>query len=536
MYSATKNAQGNYEIFQNGQRISTGTSSILGNYGLSEGQLSTPAPTPSTSPTGVEPPPRNDQQSNPNGYNGTPDNPTNTDAGLARVNASAPQPITRNPGESASDFATRLLNSPFFLAGGGGDNNSAFVFDQASNSYVAKPASSVVNRPVNNSLRQNVVSTNSVGSSGGGSIGGEALLGSETEAEKRAREYLDSSFKAPEDEATIIARKTAEASSRIQANKDYFASLLGEQGKVNDQRNRETNARAVLSGLSGSSEAGTMAENTGNVNKADNQKILAQQQVALENIYKDIQDNAHAEFDNQKQDAYKTATDILARKDELKTKAVTDISMLAKSGFDFASIKANDPVTYAHLAQSVGGEAQLNAISVLNRPQESIIDKKVENGKYVIAYQNPLTGKVRIESTDLGIPPQYTKSIDLGDKIMFVPDNFNPAVDKPLYVTKGIAPKAPSTAPQGTEGERKSSAFAIINKLAQPGVKDKTTGVPYISPDGYFTFEGFKTLVKNAIEDNVTRDEFISQYVGQLLPGRGKEYGLTATEIKKYGI
>src|SRR3990167_7127005 len=44
-YSYKKNAQGNYEIFQDGQRISTGSVSSLARYGLSE-TSSTPAPMP----------------------------------------------------------------------------------------------------------------------------------------------------------------------------------------------------------------------------------------------------------------------------------------------------------------------------------------------------------------------------------------------------------------------------------------------------------------------------------------------------------
>ena len=46
MYSSKQLANGNYEIYQNGQRISTGTASVLGNYGLSPTTPSTPAPMP----------------------------------------------------------------------------------------------------------------------------------------------------------------------------------------------------------------------------------------------------------------------------------------------------------------------------------------------------------------------------------------------------------------------------------------------------------------------------------------------------------
>lgn len=40
MYTATKKSDGNYEVFFNGTRVSTGSSAILGNYGLSPTQLS----------------------------------------------------------------------------------------------------------------------------------------------------------------------------------------------------------------------------------------------------------------------------------------------------------------------------------------------------------------------------------------------------------------------------------------------------------------------------------------------------------------
>ena len=45
-YSASKNASGLYEVYQDGNRIATGTASILQNYGLSETQLSSSEPAP----------------------------------------------------------------------------------------------------------------------------------------------------------------------------------------------------------------------------------------------------------------------------------------------------------------------------------------------------------------------------------------------------------------------------------------------------------------------------------------------------------
>lgn len=487
---------------------------------------------------GTNVPLRNDQQSNPNGYNGTPENPTNTDSGLASATRNAPSFPTRNAGESASDFATRILNSPFYLAGGGeagvdaNGNKSAFVYDPGTNSYVAKPASSI-NRAITTAPRQNSISGANTSGSG---IDYKALIGGEgSDAEKSANAYLDSTFQTPQSESDIIAKKTEDAKSRIQANKDYYASLLTDQAGVNELRTRETNARAVLNGLSGSSEASTMATDTATKNTQANEKIRTAQNVALEGIYKDIQDTAHSDFLQQKEDATSSAKDILARGEANRTKAVTNITTLAKSGFDFASIKANDPVTYLSLAKAVGGEAQLNAISVLNRPQEAIIDKKVENGKYVIAYQNPLTGKVRIESTDLGVPPQYTKSIDLGDKIMLVPDNFDPAKDKPIYISKGIPPKAPSNP---TISEVKTSLVDQYTNAFSPG-KKLPDGTPTISPDGFATFTAWKEAIKEAPTKGIPRADFIKNFGYLLLRGADgnidSQYGLTPAEKKIIG-
>lgn len=308
-----------------------------------------------------------------------------------------------------------------------------------------------------------------------GGVAGGGVDGS-SDVEKKAKDYLDNSLTTPETEQQIIDRKTKEASSRIQANKDYYQSLLTDQAPVNDLRTRETNATSVLNGLSGSSEAGNRAVVTAEINKKANDSILAKQNLDLQAIYKDIQDSAYTEAQNQKADAYKSATDILARKDANKTKAITDITTLAKSGFDFTAIKVSDPTTYKHLADSVGGEAQLNAISVLNKPVNTIIDKKIEGGKYIVAYQNPLTGKTSIESTDLGLPAQYTKTIDAGDKMIAIPDNWDgttvpqgttPGKNQGIVFEKGAVPKAPSTTTPSTKGTIISGGLTYTPQDAQ---------------------------------------------------------------------
>ena len=68
----------------------------------------------------------------------------------------------------------------------------------------------------------------------------------------------------------------------------------------------------------------------------------------------------------------------------------------------------------------------------------------------------------------------------------------------------------------------------MINQLLE--LKD-ADGTPYIEEaTGYFTAQGFKTLVKNAVENGVTRAEFLAQYASYLNPDAIKNYGLTTKE------
>jgi hypothetical protein len=83
-----------------------------------------------------------------------------------------------------------------------------------------------------------------------------------------------------------------------------------------------------------------------------------------------------------------------------------------------------------------------------------------------------------------------------------------------------------------TEGEKKAKAFGIINQLIDRVDAD---GTPYTDGSGYFTAKGFKTLVKNAAEDGVSRAEFIAQYGDYLNPDVLDNYGLTAKEKVSLG-
>lgn len=259
-----------------------------------------------------------------------------------------------------------------------------------------------------------------------------------TQGELAAEDYLGS-FKAPETEEEIQARKLRENQSRIDSINNYYQELVYGQQRVNEQSDREANAQAVLSGLSGSSEAGGMMRESQQRGQQNIAKIQAEKQMQMQQVYSEIQNDAYNAYKDQLTNARQSAADVLALRDAREAKASTQVQTLAQSGIDIDKLAQQDPQTYQYLSQSVGGPEMLKALFTLNRPKESIIDKKVEGGKYIIAYQKP-DGSVRIESVDLGLPTGYSKTVDAGDRILAIPDNWNGDPSKLVTISKGLTP------------------------------------------------------------------------------------------------
>lgn len=99
--------------------------------------------------------------------------------------------------------------------------------------------------------------------------------------------------------------------------------------------------------------------------------------------------------------------------------------------------------------------------------------------------------------------------------------------DGKLSKLLGAAPKALN------DTQSKQQAYSTINQLL--GMTDEN-GVPYTDPNGYFTPEGFKKIVSNAIEDGLNRGDILQQYGDKLFPGAIKKYGLTPKEIADLGL
>jgi len=98
-----------------------------------------------------------------------------------------------------------------------------------------------------------------------------------------------------------------------------------------------------------------------------------------------------------------------------------------------------------------------------------------------------------------------------------------------LKTAKSLEDK-PEKAPKPTEGETLTSNFAKINKILDGNTS--VNGTPLKDPNGFFTPQGFKTLVTAARSSGVSRKQFLEEYGGNLDPNQIAAYGLTAAEKK----
>lgn len=231
-----------------------------------------------------------------------------------------------------------------------------------------------------------------------------------------------------------------DAQKQVNSLRKYESSLLQEQSQINQENLRQNAAVNTLTGLAGSSEANVTTQRETAKGQQANQQIQAQIQTQIQSVLADVRKDARQAYQFERGEARLDRAQAFTEDKEMYTRALDSSKALASSGATIEGYKATDPEGYEYLAKTLGGEDVLKATFTLNRPQESIIDKKIEGGKYIIAYQNPLDGKMRIETVDLGLPPQYTKTIDAGDRILAIPDNWSGDPSELITVNKGLTP------------------------------------------------------------------------------------------------
>jgi hypothetical protein len=245
-----------------------------------------------------------------------------------------------------------------------------------------------------------------------------------------AEQHLNT-FKAPETAEQIAERKRKQSQGLIDSINTVYDDEVAASRTRGQERVSMDNAVAVLSGLMGGTEAVRTRNAVNEKNDKEVQAINNKRATDLARIYTTISSDADAEAREQAADATRSAEEIVARRSAAQAKALESVKGIAAGGLvDFDSFRSSpqNAKVYEYAVDAAGSEEALRAAFMLNRPQDQIVGTPVRMGnKYVQAYQNPLTGKVKYESLDLPVdlPDTYSSFQKLGDNLVAIPENWD---------------------------------------------------------------------------------------------------------------
>jgi len=251
----------------------------------------------------------------------------------------------------------------------------------------------------------------------------------------------------PQSTSQLQAQKMQAAQAEIDALNKYYASQRADQMQVNEKNDRSTAAISTLTGLAGSTDADAKQQKTSQQGQQALKKVDQELNVAVQSILSKIRQDAATEARQQRLDYNQSVTDDItnrANQAEMQSKARAaageSIKQLTAAGVTAAGLKKSDPTSYQYLLKAYGSDEAIKGAFVLNTPQDQILDKRIEGGRYVIARQNPITGKVTIDTHDLGLPVGFSKTVDAGDRILAIPDDWDGDPSKLVSISKGLTP------------------------------------------------------------------------------------------------
>lgn len=265
----------------------------------------------------------------------------------------------------------------------------------------------------------------------------------------------------PKNVEDIQRDMTRAAQGEINALNDYYKSMLQEQSVINQKSDRSTAAINTLTGLAGSTEADIQQQKTTVEGQKANQKIQREAALQVQSVLGNIRKSAVEEARNQRLEARQSEEDRIKMRALKKEEMTENIKNLAASGVTIDGLKTGDKESYDYLVKEYGSEDALKGAFILNTPQDQIIDKKLQGGKYMVARQNPATGKITIETMDTGLPPEYNDITKVGGKYVAVPTGWDGDMTK--LVTVGYEPVSTTRGyPDGQDNQYASDLDAII--------------------------------------------------------------------------
>lgn len=253
---------------------------------------------------------------------------------------------------------------------------------------------------------------------------------------------LDSSYEPSSARRDLQKSMIQDAQGELSALDDYYTSRIADQQKINQKNDRNTASISTLTGLAGSTEANVAQQKTTAEGQKAVDSIRAEKALEVATLLGNIRRSALTEAREQRREARLDEQARIEARSARQQEAVDYLTRLSAGGVTANGLRDEDPESYQYLVNQFGSEDAVRGAFVLNTPQDQILDKRIEGGKYVIARQNPLTGEIKIETVDLGLPVGYTKTLDAGDRIVAVPDNWDGDPGKLRTINKGISPSS----------------------------------------------------------------------------------------------
>lgn len=221
---------------------------------------------------------------------------------------------------------------------------------------------------------------------------------------------------APQTEDEIKAQMTTDAQSQIDAINQNFASIIANDTATNAQNYGAGRGALAVRGLLGSADA---ASSEAGATAVGNRVIAADQSAQatqIAGVYSQIDANALAQANLEKQDAVTDSETYLKNQQSIASQAMSNAASFAAAGVTGQALATNDPTTWAQLQQQTGMSSyaltayMFSKLPSTYQPTATNSYSADANGNAiqntVYSYVDPTTGKsvVTQSSVNLGIP------------------------------------------------------------------------------------------------------------------------------------
>lgn len=230
---------------------------------------------------------------------------------------------------------------------------------------------------------------------------------------------LNKSF-TPEDEQKIRESTRQQMQSQIDAINAQYSNLIAQENNAQDlqaQKNagmvRATSARSGLLGSDfGNANIQTDAQNSAKAKSAALAELENQKQVALQQVFGNIEARASEEIKQRKAEAMGNQEQYINFLQQSQEQARADLKGLAKAG---VNLDALNPQQKEALLKQTGYEPGMaELIYNASKPKPSQIDYKFEklaDGRGMFYGVDPVTGELKTQNVNVDVPEGFTMTI-----------------------------------------------------------------------------------------------------------------------------